>query len=63
VAWNEEGDCRVVYACLICKNSKIEQQKPSSLMQPSFVPDWKWDSISMDFVGALPKIAKSILFG
>jgi len=44
-----------VYTCLICEKSKIEHQKPSGLMQPLFVPEWKWDSIYMDFVGALPK--------
>jgi hypothetical protein len=27
-------------------------------MQPLFVPEWKWDNISMDFVGALPKTVK-----
>jgi len=27
-------------------------------MQPLFVPEWKCDSIAMDFVGALPKTAK-----
>jgi len=27
-------------------------------MQPLFVSEWKWDSISMDFVGALPKTVK-----
>jgi len=47
-----------VYACLICQKSKIEHQKPSGLMQPLFVPEWKWDSISMDFFGALPKTVK-----
>jgi len=47
-----------VYACLICQKLKIEHQKPSGLMQPLFVPEWKWDSISMDFVGALPKTVK-----
>jgi len=44
-----------VYACLVCKKSKIEHQKPPGLSQPFFVPEWKWDSISMDFVGVLPK--------
>ena len=43
-----------VYACFVCQKSKIEHQKPSGLMQPLFVLEWKWDSISMDFVGALP---------
>jgi len=47
-----------VYACLVCLKSKIEHQKPSGLMQPLFVPEWKWDSISMDFVGALQKTVK-----
>jgi len=47
-----------VYACLVCQKSKIEHQKPSGLMQPLFVLEWKWDSISMDFVGALPKTVK-----
>jgi len=47
-----------VYACLVCRKSKIEHQKPSGLMQPLFLPEWKWDSISMDFVGAFPKTVK-----
>jgi len=47
-----------VYACLVCQKSKIEHQKSSGLMQPLFVPDWKWNSISMDFVGALLKTVK-----
>jgi len=47
-----------VYVCLVCQKSKIEHQKSSSLMQPLFVPEWKWDSISMDFVGALPNTVK-----
>jgi len=47
-----------VYACLICQKSKIEHQKSSGLMQPLFVPEWKWDSISMEFVGELPKTIK-----
>ncbi|GAU16878.1 hypothetical protein TSUD_368270 [Trifolium subterraneum] len=47
-----------VYACLVCQKSKIEHQKPSGLLQPLFIPEWKWDSIAMDFVGGLPKTAK-----
>jgi len=46
------------YACLVCQKSKIEHQKLSGLMQPLFVPEWKWDSIFMDFVGALSKTVK-----
>jgi hypothetical protein len=47
-----------VYAYLICQKSKIEHQKPSGLLKPLFIPEWKWDSIAMDFVGGLPKTAK-----
>ena len=45
---------RFVYACLTCQKSKVEHQKPAGLMQPLEVPEWKWDSISMDFVTGLP---------
>nr|KYP69549.1 Retrotransposable element Tf2 [Cajanus cajan] len=44
-----------VSACLVCQKAKIEHQKPSGLLQPLSIPEWKWDSISMDFVVALPR--------
>ncbi|MCI10571.1 retrotransposon protein, partial [Trifolium medium] len=47
-----------LYACLVCQKSNIEHQKPSGLLQPLFMPEWKWDSISMDFVGGLPRTTK-----
>jgi len=50
-----------VYACLVCQKSKIEHQKPSGLMQLLFVPEWKWDSISIDFVGELLKTVNTTL--
>ena len=43
-----------VYSCLICQKSKVEHQKPVGLMTPLDVPEWKWDSISMDFVTSFP---------
>ena len=45
---------RFLCACLTCQKSKVEHQKPAGLMQPLEVPEWKWDSISMDFVTGLP---------
>ena len=39
-----------VYACLVCQKAKIEHQKPSGMLQPLDVPEWKWDSVSMNFV-------------
>ena len=44
-----------VYACFVCQKSMIKHQKSSGLMQPLFVLEWKWDNISMYFVGALLK--------
>lgn len=35
------------YACLTCQKSKVEHQKPAGLLTPLDVPEWKWDSISM----------------
>ena len=48
-----------VYKCLVCQKSKIEHQKPSGVLQPLEIPQWKWDSISMDFVVGLPKTPKN----
>ena len=29
--------------------------KPGGKLQPLLVPGWKWESLSMDFIMALPK--------
>ena len=44
-----------VAKCLICQKVKIEHQRPSGRLQPLEIPEWKWDSISMDFVTGLPR--------
>ena len=49
---------RFVYACLTYQKSKVEHQKPAGLLQPLEVPEWKWDSISMDFVMGLPNTSR-----
>ena len=55
---------RFVYAWLTCQKSKIEHQKPAGLLTPLDVPEWKWDSISMDFVTSLPNTLEGMmLFG
>ncbi|KAI5413216.1 hypothetical protein KIW84_057721 [Lathyrus oleraceus] len=41
---------------------KIEHQKLLGLMQPLSIPEWKWDSISMDFVTSFPKMTKGYDF-
>ena len=38
-----------VTKCLVCQRVKAEHQVPSRLLQPTRIPEWKWDRITMDF--------------
>lgn len=44
-----------IFKCLTCQKVESENKRPQGKVQPLDVPGWKWDSISMDFVVALPK--------
>jgi len=44
--------------CLVCQKAKIEHQRPGGTLQPLEIPQWKWDTISMDFVTHLSKSTK-----
>ncbi|KAK1627778.1 hypothetical protein QYE76_002093 [Lolium multiflorum] len=41
--------------CDICQRVKAEHQRPAGLLQPLQIPEWKWDSVGMDFITGLPK--------
>jgi hypothetical protein len=47
-----------VARCDTCQRTKAEHQKPSGLLQPLPVPEWKWEEIGMDFVTGLPLTQK-----
>ncbi|GJW31826.1 putative reverse transcriptase domain-containing protein [Tanacetum coccineum] len=44
-----------VSECLTCAKVKAEHQRPSDLLQQPEIPEWKWESITMDFITKLPR--------
>ena len=44
-----------VSKCLTCQKVKIEHRRPQGKIQMLEIPQWKWDSIAMDFVVGLPR--------
>ncbi|GKC53324.1 putative reverse transcriptase domain-containing protein [Tanacetum coccineum] len=49
-----------VSKCLTCAKVKAEHQRPSGLLVQSEIPEWKWDTIMMDFVTKLPKSSQGL---
>ena len=47
-----------VSRCLTCQKVKSEHKRPQGKLQPLEIPEWKWESISMDFVCGLPRTPK-----
>ena len=44
-----------VSRCLTCQHVKALRQRQVGLLQPLYIPHWKWEEISMDFITGLPK--------
>ena len=40
--------------CLTCQRVKAEHQRPSGLLQPLPIPEWKWEKVAMDFARGFP---------
>ena len=36
-----------------CHKVKVEHQHPTGLLHPIPIPEWKWETISMDFITGL----------
>ena len=49
---------KFVAECDMCRRVKAEHQRPAGLLQPLPIPEWKWDSIGMDFITGLPRTSK-----
>ena len=41
--------------CLTCQQVKAEHQRPTGLLHPLEVAEWKWEHVTMDFVTHLPQ--------
>ena len=44
-----------VSKCYTCQKVKAKHQRPSGLIQPLKIPEWKWEHIAIDFVVGLPR--------
>ena len=47
-----------VSRCLTCQKVKSEHKRPQGKIQSLDVPEWKWESISLDFIVGLPRTQK-----
>ena len=43
-----------VKRCLTCQQVKAEHQRPTGLLQPLEVVEWKWEHVMMDFMTHFP---------
>ena len=44
-----------VRRCLTCQQVNAKHQRPTGLLQPLEVAEWKWEHVTMDFVTHLPQ--------
>ena len=46
---------KYIALCDVCQRVKAEHQKPTRLLQPLPIPEWKSDQIGVDFITGLPR--------
>jgi hypothetical protein len=44
--------------CQYCQQVKAKHQHPTDLLHPLPIPEWKWETISLEFITGLPKTQK-----
>jgi hypothetical protein len=44
-----------VALCDVCQRVKAKHQRPTGLLHPLKIPEWKWEEIGMDFIVGLPR--------
>jgi hypothetical protein len=47
-----------VAVCDVYQSVKVEHHRPSRLLHPLQIPEWKWEEIGMDFIVGLPRTLK-----
>ena len=48
--------------CLVCQQVKAPRQKPTGLLKPLSIPEWKSENIAMDFIMRLLRTARGYTF-
>ena len=43
---------------LECQQIKAEHQHPAGFLQPLHIPEWKWETISLNLITGLPRSKK-----
>ena len=60
VAQNEKGSSTTCSKMSSLSKAKIEHKKPTGMLQSLDIPEWKWDSIVMNFVVDLQRTIQKI---
>ena len=47
-----------VAECDVCRCIKAEHQRPAGTLKPLPIPEWKWDTVGMDFITGFPNTQK-----
>eukprot|EP00253_Pinus_taeda_P009116 PITA_09116 len=57
--WMKKNVAEYLAQCLECQQIKAEHQHLDGLLQPLPIPEWKCETISIDFITELPKAKKN----